>query len=84
MTNGICDSIEETTYNIQWVKAGNPLVADHNPLGSISWGQLNMWGLVFGADEKAVHKEPQKQSLEDVISRAKSLADQSAKLISDL
>lgn len=43
-----------------------------------------MWGLVFGADEKAVHKEPQKQSLEDVISRAKSLADQSAKLISDL
>lgn len=80
----ICDSKDKKKYDIQWVKAGNLLVADRNLLKNVSWEQLDTWGLVFGDNQKPIHKEPRKQSFEDLVSRAQSISDQLAELTSDL
>ena len=82
--HSICDSKDKKKYDIQWVKAGNLLVADRNLLKNVSWEQLDTWGLVFGDNQKPIHKEPRKQSFEDLVSRAQSLSDQLAELTSDL
>lgn len=80
----ICDSKNKEEYDIQWVKAGNLLVADRNLLKNVSWEQHDTWGLVFGTDEKAVHTESQSHSLYDLISQVKSRSEQYAKLTSEI
>lgn len=67
----ISDSIDDAKYNIQWVKAGNLLIADRNLLKHVSWQDLNAWGLVFGRDKKT-------QSVDFLISRANAVREQSA------
>lgn len=54
----IGDSTDDFKCNIQWVKSGNLLVADRNLLKYVSWGFLDMCGLVYGKTEKSFDKEP--------------------------
>lgn len=42
------DSHEDPRTHIQWLKAGNCLIADRNLLKNISWEDLDKFGLVYG------------------------------------
>ena len=59
----ICDSKDKKKYDIQWVKAGNLLVADRNLLKNVSWEQLDTWGLVLVTTKKPFIKNRENKAL---------------------
>ena len=68
----IYDSTDVGKRNIQWVKAGNLLVADRNLLLNVDWNQINDWGLVYGQgrNERTVQAPAKKPSLNSLIQSA--------------
>lgn len=57
----IGESHEDPKYHIQWLKAGDCLIADRNLLKNISWDDLDKYGLVYGNQ-----KQREIESIQDV------------------
>ncbi len=51
------DSDEEPYNHIQWIKAGDILIADRNLLKNVSWDDLDRNGLAFGDIEKVPDRD---------------------------
>ncbi len=90
----IGNSTNDFSDHIQWVKAGNLLVADRNILKGVSWAQLNLYGLVYGqsghevARDRALGPKPEVSdkfsSVDSLIARATAISEQSKKLAENL